>query len=112
MFGFPHRSTRAALLIEHIDENGEKKILMYDMGLPMSVSVEHEYNLWDIREDGRVPPHSSRVSIDAYLRDPRIYGHEFPGDQREIEPAQLAIESNEGEIVIDEEGFAEWQQEE
>lgn len=111
MFGFPHRSTRAALLIE-TEEDGEKKILIYQMGMPLSVSVDHEYNIWDFRDGGtQIFPHSSRVTIEAYLSDPRAYGHEFPISQEEIEPAQLAIESNESEIIIDEEGFEAWQQE-
>lgn len=111
MFGFPHRSTRAALLVE-TEENGEKKVLIYQMGMPISVSIEQEYNTFDFAfADGasRIRPRSTRVQIEGYLEDPRVYGHEFPTEQPEIEPTHLAIESNEGEIIIDEEGFEEWQ---
>lgn len=109
MFGFPRNNIRAALLIE-TEENGERKVLIYDMATPISVSVDYEYNLWDFRDGGnRISPHATKVSIDGYLSDPRVYGHEFPTEQNEIEPSQLAIESNESEIVIDEDGFEEWQ---
>lgn len=112
MFGFPSSSTKAALLVEHIDENGEKKVLIYQMGMPLSVSVDYEYNVWDFRDSGnRVRPHSTRVTIDGYLTDPRVYGQSFPDNQEEIDPPQKAIESSESEIVIEKDEYERWENE-
>lgn len=106
------RSTRAALLIETFDANGDKQVLIYHLSEPIMMRMEQDYPSYNIFDGAtRVRPVPAKLTVEAYLRDPTpsYYGGPIP-EQEEIQPAQLAIESNESEIIIDEESFDEWQE--
>lgn len=107
-------STRAALLLEVKDKDGNPQVMIYHLAEPIMMQMEQDfgslhYNLFDGASRVRNIP--AKLTVEAYLTGPpQEYSQPMPG-QEEIEPAQLAIESNESEIVIDEEGFESWQQE-
>lgn len=105
--------TRAALLIETKDKDGNLKTLVYHLAMPLTIDMEEEYNTFDFAfADGAsyIRPRSTRVRIEGYMGGARVYEPGIP-QQEELEPTHLAIESNEGEIIIDEEGFEQWQNE-
>ena len=106
-------STRAALLLEVKDEDGNPKVMIYHLAEPITMQIDQEfgslhYNLFD--GASRIQNVPAKLTVEAYLTGPpKEYSHSMPSE--EIEPAQLAISSNESEIVIDEDGFEEWQRE-
>jgi hypothetical protein len=111
---YPHvGSTRAALLIESTDSNGEKHVLVYHLTTPITLSVDTEYTtMFNVFDGASFRPLPTLLSMEAYLAGPpREWDQQMPSPQEEIEPTHLAIESNESEIIIDEDGFEEWQQE-
>lgn len=107
--------TRAALLIETFDKDGNKQIMIYHLTEPISMVMEQDYSMHYNMFDGvsRAASMPTRLSVEAYLADPNPQYWEGPmpdPDQQELPPAQIAITSNddiiEGE-VLDDEGFGE-----
>lgn len=113
MFYQQGRSTRAALLIESTDSDGEKHVLIYHLGTPISLTMEQDYStFYNVFDGAHVREMPAKLTVEAYLTGaPREYDQQMPSQQEEIEPTHLAIESNESEIIIDEDGFEEWQNE-
>ncbi len=104
MMFYPHGgSTRAALLIESIDSKGEKHVLVYHLSSPISMTLDTEYTtMYNVFEGARYAPMPTRMSVEAYLNGPpREWDQQMPAEQEEIEPTNLAIESNESEIVVE-----------
>lgn len=104
-------STRAALLLEVKDKDGNSQVMIYHLAEPIMMQIDQEfgalhYNLFD--GASRVQNVPAKITVEAYLTGPPREHHQ-PMPSEEIEPAQLAISSNESEIIIDEEGFEEWQ---
>lgn len=113
MFSHHMGSTRAALLIEHIEPDGERKIIVYYLSHPITLTTEEEfsatYNVFD-----KVPRYTTnpvRISVDAYLAaEPQEWDGKMP-QQEEVEPVRMAIQSSESDIVVDEDDFEQWQSE-
>ena len=105
--------TRAALLVEQKDKDGNPIVLVYHIAatsLLMERDFDYGFNVFDGAT--RLLPTPTRVSVEGYLTDPnpRPWTGPMPGaEQEEIEPAQLAITSNEepDEIVIEEDDMEE-----
>ncbi len=103
--------TRAALLIEVKEKDGNLKTLVYHLAIPLTIDMEEEYNTLDFAfADGAsyIRPRSTKIRIEGYVGAPREYSPGMP-QQRGIEPTHLAIESNESEIVIDPDDYEDWQ---
>lgn len=116
MFGYPFGGTRAALLIETKDENGNKHVMVYNLAMPLTVSLDYDiasrYNIFDGFDHKNQVPMSTNIHIDATLTDPpREWQGSMPETQEELED-QKAIESSEEIVVegelIDEEIDYEW----
>lgn len=97
MFSIPLGTTRAVLLIESRDPDGNVSVMAHDLRL-LSTRYEVDYNVFN--------GGYGRVDIEAIHMGDRIWEGSIPSD--EIASDQLAISSSESEIVIDEEGFEEW----
>lgn len=111
MFYMPQGQTRAALLIEHVDEKGEKNTLIYHIAPPITVELTEDYSTNFNLFDGvsRVyHPEYTRINIDAYLGAPMQYDSRIPDEREEIEHTKEITDGND-EIIIDEDGFEEWQ---
>ena len=101
--------TRAKLLVEQKDKDGNPIYMVYHIALTqmrMDHEFEQSYNIFDVAS--RVLPSPIRISVDGYLTDPNPRPWDGPmpnAEQEEVEPAQLAITSNddiiEGEIIED-----------
>ena len=102
--------TRAALLVEEKDKNGNPIVVIYHLAVNQ-MRLEREYDRTFNVFDGlnrTILPTPMRMTIDAYLQDanPQPWNGPMPtAQQEEIESPQLAITSNEdiieGEIVDD-----------
>lgn len=102
-------NTKAALVIETTTDDGAKQTLIYRLAEPITIDID-----WDLHVnlfDGLYSQYretQKKISIDAYLGKGRLWDHEFPGEQAEIEPANLAIESNDGDIVYETDEQNDW----
>lgn len=103
--------TRAALLVEDKDKDGNPIFMVYHVALTQ-MSLEREFDrTFNVFEGAtRILPAPTRISMDGYLTDPnpRPWNGPVPNaEQEEVEPVQLAIMSNEEpeEIVIEEDDF-------
>ncbi len=114
-FGRP-RSTRAALLIETLMPNGEKRVLIYHLAEPIMMRVDQEYNninIFDVASSHvRLMP--AKLTVEAYLTDqPREWNGSMPQEEQpELQPVNLAIESNESDIVVEPEEYEDWEYDE
>lgn len=101
-------STRSALLIE-TNENGEKKILIYHLAPPISITVEQDYEMqYNVFEMNypRYKGFDTRVSIEAYLGSPQEYQGDIP-EREEIEHTKAITDGND-EIIIEPDEYDEW----
>lgn len=102
MYGIPLGTTRAALLVESKDKDGNVVIEVHYLNL-LSTRYDISRNVFD--------GDHGLVVIEGVVRGQGVWHGPMPdAEQEAIEPTQLAIESNEiveAEIVEDEDDY-EW----
>lgn len=104
-------STRAALLLEVKDKEGNPKVMIYHLAEPLRIQIDQEfatrnYNIFDGAYIQDIP---TKLTVEAYLMGvPREYNRPMPSEK--LEPSQLAISSNESEIIVNDEDFESWQE--
>jgi len=107
---FYPRSNRTALLMEVVDKNGDKKLVIYHLTSPvitMETDYEASYNIFD--SAARVLPTSTKVIVEAYLSEPRDYDARQPVfDQKELEHTK-AITDGDDEIVYEPDEYEDWE---
>lgn len=99
---FIQPGTRSALLVETKDKNGNVVVLIYHLEPPLVISTEVEHEVYQTFGDPRVHylPVSEKITIEAYLGSGRNWDGGSPFEQAEIEPSQLAIESNDSDEIV------------
>lgn len=106
---FLPRSSRTALLMEVVDKDGNKNVLIYHLTGPMTITLDNEYDLtYNIFEPTtRLHHTSTKVTIEGYLGDPRQYDGAMPDpNQAEVEHTKAITDGNEDEIIIDD--YEDW----
>lgn len=104
-------ATRTALLMEMKDKDGNKQVLIYHLTQPI-ITLENEweanFNLFDPRI--QMTNYGTKVTIEAYLSDPRNYDGPMPDpDQKEIEHTKAVTDGTpEEEIIYDEHDYDSW----
>lgn len=105
MFSMRPGNTRAALLIESTKPDGTKETLIYHLAEPIRISMQQQYSTLFNVFDGasRILPHYTEVTIEALMGDGSIFRPaENPFEQqKEIEPVNLALTSNEDPDIIE-----------
>lgn len=115
-FGRPG-STRAALLIESITPDGEKRVLIYHLAEPIMLNMEQDYDNFNIFDEATryIRREPERLTVQAYLADPepRQWNGPMPeSEQQELQPVNLAIESSESDIIVEAEEYEDWEYDE
>jgi hypothetical protein len=108
---FAAHSSRTALLMEVKDKDGNKQVIIYHLTSPV-ITLEQDYdigyNIFDAST--RILPQSTKVTIEAYLSDPRRYEGNMPDpNQGEVEHTKAITDGTEEEIVYEADEFEDWE---
>lgn len=105
---FYPRSNRTALLMEIVDKEGNKKIVIYHLSSPqitMETDYDVSFNIFD--PTARVSPTQTKVIVEAYLSDARDFNGSKPVfDQKEIEHTKAVTDGN--EIIYEPDDYESW----
>lgn len=101
-------SQRTALLMELVDKEGNKKIVIYHLTRPqitMETDYEARMNIFDTA--ARMIPTSTKVTVEAYLSDARDYDAREPVfEQKELAHTKAVTDGN--EIIYEADEYEEW----